>query len=305
MSEVLSRPDRGRMPSTLPLRDAIMREDGTRPALIWRSPAVRLALTAFPLWCTAAVLILWTPGRLKLIVGGIASLAFASPALGLLATALLTPFGALLETLLDVPYRMSEAIVLAFLAGWLLRGRLDPRGPAIPRAMAAAGWLLALTLVCSIAASAFALAQYPGLLPQAARDLLQAYYIYPDRVGVIEGARLLEGLALAVATLFVFRSRPSIAVSLPAALCASGAAAASVAVLIWRGIGPAPLVEHYGRLGYRVAHIADPNAAGSYFALLICLALGMAGRASGRARAGWMALTGMNAVGLWFSESRS
>ena len=293
------------MPSTIPLRDAIKRGRGARPALIWRSAGVRLALAAFPLWCTAAVLILWTPWRLKLLVGGVASLAFASPAAGLLATALLAPFGATLQTLLGVPYRMSEAIVLAFLAGWLLRGRLDPRGPALPSAMAAAGWLLALTVVCSIAASAFALAQYPGLLPQTARDLLQAYYIYPDRVGVIEGARLLEGLALAAATLFVFRLRPSIAVSLPATLCVSGAAAATLAVLIWRDIGPATLVERYARLGYRVAHVGDPNAAGSYFAMLVCLALGMAGRASGRARAGWMALVVTNAVGLWFSESRT
>jgi hypothetical protein len=39
--------------------------------------------------------------------------------------------------------------------------------------------------------------------------------------------------------------------------------------------------------------------------MLVCLALGMAGRASGRARAGWTALAGINAVGLWFSGSRT
>ena len=293
------------MLSTLLLRDAIVRDDRTRPALIWRSAGVRLALAAFPLWCTVAILILWTPWRLKLVAGGIASLAFASPSAGLLATALLAPFGTPLQTLLDLPYRMTEVVVLAFLAGWLVRGRIDRRGPAIPPATAAAGWLLALTVVCSVAPSAFQLARYPGLLPQTARDLLQAYYIYPDRVGFIEGARLLEGLALAAATLFVFRQRPSIAVSLPAALCGAGAAAASLAVLVWRGLGPATLVEYYGRLGYRAAHVFDPNAAGSYFAMLTCLALGMSARASGRARAGWAALAGMNAVGLWFSESRS
>src|SRR2546427_63105 len=51
--------------------------------------------------------------------------------------------------------------------------------------------------------------------------------------------------------------------------------------------------------------VGDPSAAGSSFGMLVCLALGMAGRACGRARAGWMALAVTNAVGLWFSESRT
>jgi len=137
------------------------------------------------------------------------------------------------------------------------------------------------------------------------RDLLQAYYIYPDRIGAIEGARLLEGLGMAAAAVFMFRQRPTMAVTLPAALCLSGAAAASLALLVWRGLGPAALLKVYGPLGYRVAHVQDPNAAGSFFAMLICLALGMALRTSGRARLGWLALTVMNTIGLWFSESRS
>jgi O-antigen ligase len=273
--------------------------------MVWRSAAVRLTLAAFPLWCTAAVLFLWTPWRLKFVVGATAALAFASPTAGLIATAVLVPFGGVLEHLLDVPFRMTEAMVLAFFAGWLLRQRHDRRGPSVPPGMAAAGWLLALAVVCSIAASAFVLAATPGLLPQTVRDLLQAYYIYPDRIGAIEGARLIEGMALAAATVFVFRQRPSMAVTLPAALCLSGAAAASLAVLLWRGIGPAALLKVYHPLGYRVAHVQDPNAAGSFFAMLVCLALGMMLRASGRARIGWIALAAMNTIGLWFSESRS
>src|SRR5262245_43884421 len=293
------------MLSTLPLPDAILRGRGTRRALVWRSAAVRFTLVAFPLWCTAAVLILWTPWRLKLVVGGTAALAFVSPPAGLLATALLAPFGGVLEHVLDVPYRMTEAMVLAFFAGWLLRKRHDARGPSVPPVMAAAGWLLALAVVCSIAASAFVLAATPGLLPQTLRDLLQAYYIYPDRIGAIEGARLVEGLAMAAATVFVFRQRPSIAVTLPAALCVSGAAAATLALMTWRSIWLSALLAPSMHIGYRIAHVNDPNAAGSFFAMLVCLALGMAVRAAGRARIGWIGLAAMNTVGLWFSESRS
>ena len=292
------------MLSTLPLPDAIVRGRGTRRALTWRSTAVRLTLAAFPLWCTATVLLLWTPWKLKLVVGSTAALAFVSPPAGVLATAVLAPFGGVLEQVLDVPYRITEAIVLAFLAGWLLRRRTDVRGPSVPPAMAATGGLLALAVLCSIAASAFVLAT-TGLLPQTMRDLLQAYYVYPDRIGAIEGARLIEGLAMAAATVFVLRQRPSIAVTLPLALCVSGAAAASLVLMVWRGFDPAALLQRYSLLGYRVAHIGDPNAAGSFFAMLVCLALGMALRASGRARIGWIALAAMNAIGLWFSESRS
>jgi len=286
------------MLSTLPLPDALARGRGTRRAIVWRSAAVRLALVAFPLWCTAAVLVLRTPWRLKLVVGSTAALAFVSPAAGLLATAVLAPFGGVLEHLLDVPYRMTEAMVLAFFAGWLLRTRNDLRGPSVPPGMAAAGWLLALAVSCSVAASAFVLAATPGLLPQTVRDLLQAYYIYPDRIGAIEGARLIEGLAMAAATVFVFRQRPSSAVTLPLALCASGAAAVSLALVVWRSVRVAAWLGESMHIGYRIAHVSDPNAAGSFFAMLVCLALGMTLRTPGRARAGWIALTAMNAVGL-------
>src|SRR3954470_15179786 len=105
------------MLSTLPLPDAIARGRGTRRALAWRSTAVRFALGAFPLWCTAAILVLWTPWSLKLVVGSTAALAFASPPAGIIATALLAPFGGVLGHVLDVPYRLTEAMVLAFFAG--------------------------------------------------------------------------------------------------------------------------------------------------------------------------------------------
>src|SRR5262245_27657559 len=109
---------------------------------------------------------------------------------------------------------------------------------------------------------------------------------------------------MAAATVFVFRQRPSMAVALPAALCAAGAVAIALALMVWRGIG-FELLGKAMHIGYRIAHVSDPNAAGSYFAMLVCLAVGMTIRASGRARIGWIALAAMNAIGLWFAESRS
>jgi hypothetical protein len=167
------------------------------------------------------------------------------------------------------------------------------------------GWLLGLAIVCSIAVLILRLAPYPGELAETARLLRHGYFIFTERIGVVAGMQLVEGFALAVATVFCLRHRPALAIWLPLALCAGGAAAAGFTLLIWRGIGPSTLVDHLSRLGYRVAHIGDLNAAGSYFAMLLCLALGMAFHIGGRARFGWVALAAMNAVGLWFSESRS
>jgi O-antigen ligase len=285
-----------------------MRDDdhrGRRASLVWRSTALRLSLAAVPVLCATSLLVQPTPWSIKIIVSGLAVLTVASPEYGLLAIALLTPFGTLLRQTLDVPFRMSEVLALAFLAGWLLPGREDRDGPRVSPPMALAGWLLGLAIVSSIAVLTLRLGAYPGELPETARLLRHGYFIFTERIGVVAGMQLAEGFALVVATIFALRHRPALAVWLPIALCAGGAAAAGMTLLIWRGIGPASLVEHLSRLGYRVAHIGDLNAAGSYFAMLFCLALGMSLYAGGRRRFGWVALAAMNGVGLWFSESRS
>ena len=102
----------------------------------------------------------------------------------------------------------------------------------------------------------------------------------------MDGARLLEGMALAAATVILFRRHPTLANTLPFALAASAAVAALSSVLLWRGIGTAAALQRYQLIGYRVsAHVGDVNAAGSYFAMIVCLALGMAMRDRGARRA--------------------
>ncbi len=95
---------------------------GFRPALVWRSLLVRFALAAIPAFLTLAVLVFSTPWRLKLIVGSVAALTVVSPAYGLLLTALLAPLGHLIGILIGLDtFRIGEAVVVAFLASWLLR----------------------------------------------------------------------------------------------------------------------------------------------------------------------------------------
>jgi len=257
---------------------------GQSPAVVWRSLALRAALLAVPAWVTVAVLIFRVPVSIKLIVGFVLATSVVSPVAGLLAVAALAPLGTLLSQFAgDGMFRMSEAVVLAFFTGWLLRALKDRPGPGAPSTI---GWLLAVAVAASVGGVAWQFRRYPGELAETGRLLFYAYYRLVDRIGFLDGARLLEGLALVAATVTLFRQRPQLAVTIPMALAASATAAAASALLLWWGIAPPAILARHARIGYRVsAHVADVNAAGSYFAMMLCLLLGMAARASGSRRA--------------------
>ena len=89
-------------------------------ALVWRSRVVRYGVAAVPAWFTIAVLVFNTPLRLKLIVGAFFTAGLFCPAHALLAVAAVAPVGRLIGLALDLhSFRLTEAIVVAFLAGWL------------------------------------------------------------------------------------------------------------------------------------------------------------------------------------------
>jgi len=272
-------------------------------ALVWRSRAVRYSVAAVPVWFTIAVLVFNTPFRLKLIVSAFFAAAFFFPAHALLAVAAVAPLGRLIGFALNLhTFRLTEAIVVAFLAGWLLRGRPDLPGPRFP---AAAGWLAALAIVASIAAQAWRLAQYPGALSNTARILYQAYYIIPDRIGFGAGARILEGLALAAAALTLFRGRPRLAVTIPAALTVGAVAAAVASLLLLAQIGLPQILAEYATSAPRLAAlVADLNAAGSFFGMMLLVCLGLAARSRSQAAAWALAAAALGAA-LWLTGSRS
>ena len=264
-----------------------------------------LLLAAFALWSTLAVVVFHTTWPLKLAVAGMAGLTLWSPALALACIAAIAPVGAAVAAAIGMQqYRLTEMLVLAFLGVWLLRAGDDRPGPRVPPVMAAAGWLLGLALAASVASVAWRLREFPADLADTVARLRGAYFLFSDRIGFVDAARLAEGLGLVAATLHVFRRRPALAVWLPAALCAGAVVAAAMTVLITRGAGPAPLLYAYRRLG-RSAFIFDVNAAGSYFAMILALAIGTGGRARGLSRMPWMGLAAAAGIGLWYSQSRS
>jgi O-antigen ligase len=278
--------------------------DETTP-LIWRSLPVRLSLIAIPLALTTTVLVFNVGPAIRLIAAATLGVSFVSPVHGLLLVATLAPIGRLVAMVIGAgEFRIGEVVVLAFFVGWLLRARPDRTGPRV--AAATAGWLFAAIVVGSIVGMALRLNGYPGALTSQIDQIVHGYFYSSDRLGFVDGVRLLEGLGLTAATVMALRQRPRLALTLPAALTSSATVAACSSILLWRGTGPAAALERYGRAGYRVsAHVLDVNAAGSYFAMIMCLAIGMAARDRGYRRAMWCALACASGIGLWLSESRS
>src|SRR6185503_12552365 len=204
------------------------------------------------------------------------------------------------------PFRLTEAIVVAFIAGWLIRAsKADGERPQLPRYAATAGWLLAALVAGSIVALGL-LVRASGGLRWTLMSLASSYYMFTDHMGVVEGAKLLEGLALVAAVIQLFGRRPALAAELPVALGASAVCAALSSALLWFGIGPDQVLAQHARIGYRFsAHVSDVNAAGSYFAMVLCLSLAMSIRERGAWRAWWLFSSAACAFGLWLCASRS
>ena len=226
--------------------------------------------------------------------------------IGLLLVAVVAPLGELIAHAIDAPtfrhHRSHRPRLSRRLAAARAAGSRWPRGRRAARRVA----------VCRDDCRVDCRRRHPALalsrliLRTVIDQLHYIYFFIPDRIGVVDAARLLEGMGLAAAVVILFRKYPRLAITLPLALSAGAAIAAVSSVLLWQGIGFAAAVQRFKAIGYRVSgHIADVNAAGSYFAMLLCVALGMAIRERGRRRALWLALAALIGAGLWLAESRS
>ena len=266
-----------------------------------------------------------TPYLARVFLVGIFGLTFWSPVSGLLATAALAPLGAYFAAFDGlVDFRLSEIILLSFLAACLLHRDRAPRtnqgpgtdqarstkhqGPRLPRYAWIAAWFFSVLIVSLSFALCRQLLRYPtvGALGTDLETIALHYFGYRDPTGISDTARMIEGFAIVGATMALFRRTPRLATSLPMVLGLSAIAAATTSVLLWFGIGPAQVLAREAVIGYRFsAHVLDPNAAGSQFVLVLCLALGMALRERGRRRAFWAVAAAACIVGLWMSRSRT
>jgi O-antigen ligase/polysaccharide polymerase Wzy-like membrane protein len=275
--------------------------DRLRQAGRWALAALALTALAsvysnpyFPIWIHAGVI-------------AVAVAAAIRPREMLIALAATGPFVQLLVTASgSIPIRAFEALVLAFLAGWLLRPGARPAGAMTRRLLPPIGLLIAV-LVASSASLALELHRANNQRFVEEMTALGKWYLWTgDVTGVVAGMMLAEGLALLIAVVDLSEERPRLALALLEALAWGGAAAAALAILLAAGVLTNVLVHGFGLPGRRfVAHTPDVNAAGSYFAMLIGLACGMAGSTLGPRRRLWIAAIVLLFIGLALSRSRS
>ncbi len=272
----------------------------------------RAAIALIPTWLLAW----WAAGGaapldVRVLTALLAAISFLSAREGLLIIGYVAPLADLLRMAFELPVAgFTEAVVVAFLAGFLLRpaGRRTV-GPAPTRALALATWAVSALLVASVVTGAVqARAHDAAAFANSLHALAFSYFDGAgDPFGAVTAARVLEGFALAAAVIALLRRSPILAMHLPDAMGSACIVAAAAAVLQWRGIGFVEVLERNAQLGtYRIAaHVADVNAAGSYFALMLLVAIGMAAR-DGRRRRTWWALVALSAAtGLWMSMSLS
>lgn len=292
------------------------------------SALVLAVLAALPLWSFFG---LETAPAARALVVAMAALALAAPASGLLVCAGLLPLTGPLSAFLgsETPFSIGEPLALAFLAGWLVRMSVAP-GPTVGiprRGVLAPAIALAVVVTASVVVQLNAIrADIVRSGPAAATAfdfIISDYFRSRSASSAIPAAAFfLEGLGLFAAAVVTgdrvtgFGTRLLATVSIGAA----GVGAFSVVRLVTVSLRQtevwAALAQHIGTIRISAA-FPDPNAAGSYLAmgLLVAVGVGVGTRIEppGADRAGWgrrldllwLAAIPAIASGLWLTGSRA
>ena len=221
----------------------------------------------------------------KLGVVTVAVLSFVKPTDGLLVVAGLSSLGLVAGRLLESPTRGSEAIVLAFLAGWFLRlWRTPSRFSRDLGNLYSPAILFGLVLLAScIEQLVFLQVQtdYPWPFTQrVARYLKDGYLIAPSGMNMLlQTVRFIEGLGLLSAVVLLSRGDENLPRRLTKMLVvgAVGAAAINVAVPVTELLSTGDWVGEFGNYFYAnrsTTFIGDPNAAGSYLGMMALVTIG-------------------------------
>ena len=248
--------------------------------------AIRLTAQFLIFIFTGVVILLLQPvfvsnaifGWMTAIAIGVAVISYFRPHNGLLILAALVPLGPTLGTVLGVRIRESEALVLAFLAGVLLRGWALHQFRDVQLTKLHAAALLFGSIV-----AASCLAQIRNLEAGELGVYVTHRYLTSFRgFSMIFNAMLLvEGLALLLYAAHRCRTQPWLAHKLMRFLVIGGLAAAAINLwffvneLVETGAPLAWLTEFFLNRRWS-AHVGDVNAAGSYFAMMMFMALGVA-----------------------------
>ena len=279
--------------------------------IAWAAAAALALLALSSAVLTDRVLLLV---RLGLIT--IATLSFITPQAGLLIVCGLTPLAAaVMPAGVPLSVRLAEAITLAFLSGWLCRVASASPSRNQTRSFASTPTVLfAIAIVASTMvrmATVQAVTDDPIPFAQASwrfltRDYLLTYASFPS---VMDAARLLEGLGLLISVWTLSRDHRSLPVHLYriTLAAAAGAAILSVASLGVDIVSDAASGQTFlsAIRGARLSgQVTDVNAAGSYLAMILMMAVARA-RAGGRWNVAAIGMGVLLSAALWLSGSRT
>ena len=252
---------------------------------------------------------------MQLVIFATALLSYFRPHYGLLALAALVPLGQVGSRTLDSQMRGAEALVLAFLAGALVRGWTLREFRTFPSTRL---HVVALLFGFIVAASCVEQLWFAQIQRDFAWPFVQELLTYASRNYVtsrgsfdmvFHALLLLEGLALLLYAARYVRRQPQFGQRLMVAIVAGAAATAVLtlwyvgAELVETGAVRARFLEFAASVRWTV-HIGDVNAAGSFFAMGMFVAVGMAAQRS-RNRVAWIATALMLAITTWMTHSRT
>jgi len=282
--------------------------EGQGPSLVTRAAwIVAVIFTAAPLFSIFHQPVGWGP---RIIVTALTITAAARPFDALLLLAGLSPFAATILALTRVgsaPVNFFEATVLAFLLGWAMHSAIRPHRLALSQRFAvAAAFLFALTVAALITSAIIIRIEHPDI---PARELLQSFVLKDYLVSsntLTSGMLFLEGIALMVAAAETCAGDAARRRRVLAMMVLGAAAAAFLNVFrIFNSAMAQPhlLASFFAQLAVlRVnMHFPDLNAAGSYFAMMLFLALGLIAGMPVLGSAACVAI----AAGIWVAGSRT
>jgi hypothetical protein len=232
---------------------------------------------------------------MQLVIFAMALLSYFRPHYGLLALAVLAPLGQVGSRTLDSSMRGAEALVLAFLAGALVRGWTLREFRTFPSTRL---HVAALIFGFVVAASCVEQIWFAQIQRDFAWPFVQELFTYASRNYIVttrnfgmvlRAMLLLEGLALLLYTARYTAHRPEFGTRLVAAIIAGASATAvlTIAVQFLEAREAATTFLDFVSKR-RGVHVGDVNASGSYFALTAFIASGVALHAS-RRRVMWLA----------------
>jgi hypothetical protein len=239
---------------------------------------------------------------------GVFVLSYFRPQNGLLVLAAFAPLAGLWEPLLAERMRSAEAVVLAFLAGVLLRGwALHRFRDLVPDRLQ----LAALAFGAIVAGSCVHQLWTSGVDARAFADYVLEHYLTSVRSfsSLFHAMLLLEGMALLVYSAHCCRTQPQIVPRLVRMLVIGAVAAALfnawflVHELIETGEPGARFAEFLLMQRWS-AHVGDVNAAGSFFAMGAIAAFGLM-RTSTAHRSRWAMAGLITGTALWMTRSRT